>query len=124
MAFPAVQLGVPLYSKNMMTSERCAQIILRAADRRQREVLLGPGRLVAWLKLLTPGLLDRIVINFLKATVRRKQENVQRSLSQARTVNLRRLVYPRLLIIICPAYLKRCSLRSISGRRSRSARMP
>lgn len=76
---PSGPAGRAIYSKNMMTSERCAQIILRAADRRQREVLLGPGRLVAWLRLLTPGLLDRIVINFLKATVRRKQENAQRT---------------------------------------------
>jgi len=67
--------GRAIYSKNMMTAECCAQVILRAAYRRQREVLMGPGRLIAWLKLLAPGLLDRITIDFLKATVRREQKN-------------------------------------------------
>jgi hypothetical protein len=28
------------------------------------------GRLIAWLRLLAPGLLDRIVVAFLKKTVR------------------------------------------------------
>jgi short-subunit dehydrogenase len=67
--------GRAIYSENMMTAERCAEIILRAAYRRQREVLMGPGRLIAWLKLLAPGLLDRILIAFLKATVQRQQKN-------------------------------------------------
>ena len=71
--------GRAIYSKNMMTAERCAEVILRAAYRRQREVLMGPGRLIAWLKLLAPGLLDRILIGFLKATVRRQQKNASRS---------------------------------------------
>lgn len=71
--------GRAIYSKKMMTSERCAAIILRAAYRRQREVLMGPGRLVAWLKLLAPELLDRIMIAFLKATARREQKNAPRS---------------------------------------------
>jgi len=71
--------GRAIYSKNMMTAERCAALILRAAYRRQREVLMGPGRLIAWLKLLAPGLLDRILIGFLKATVRREQKNAPRS---------------------------------------------
>mgnify|MGYP001058509729 CR=1 FL=1 len=67
--------GRAIYSKNMMTAERCAGIILRAADRRQREVLMGPGRLIAWFKLLAPGLLDRMLVAFLKATVRRQRKN-------------------------------------------------
>jgi short-subunit dehydrogenase len=71
--------GRAIYSKNMMTAEHCAEITLRAAYRRQREVLMGPGRLVAWLKLLAPGLLDRILIAFLKATVRRGQKNASRA---------------------------------------------
>jgi short-subunit dehydrogenase len=67
--------GRAIYSKNMMSAERCAKIILRAAYRRRREVLIGPGRLIAWLKLLAPGLLDRILVAFLKATVRRERAN-------------------------------------------------
>jgi len=71
--------GRAIYSKNMMTAERCAQVILQAAYRRQREVLMGPGYLIAWLKMLAPGLLDRIMIDFLKKAVRREQENALRS---------------------------------------------
>jgi short-subunit dehydrogenase len=67
--------GRAIYSKNMMSAERCAKIILGAAYRRRREVLMGPGRLIAWLKLLAPGLLDRILVAFLKATVRRERKN-------------------------------------------------
>lgn len=76
---PRGSSGRAIYSKNMMTAERCAQVILRAMYCRRREVLMGPGRLIAWLKLLAPGLLDRVVINFLKAAVRREQENKLRS---------------------------------------------
>jgi len=72
---PQGSRGRAIYSKNMMSAERCAEIILRAASRRQREVLMGPGRLIAWLKLLAPGFLDRMMIAFLKATVRRQQKN-------------------------------------------------
>ena len=61
----------------MMTAERCAQIILWAAYRRQREMLMGPGRLIAWLKLLAPGLLDRMLVAFLKRAVQRQQRNAQ-----------------------------------------------
>jgi NAD(P)-dependent dehydrogenase (short-subunit alcohol dehydrogenase family) len=66
--------GRAIYSKNMMTAEHCADIIQRAAYRRQREVVMGPGRLIPWLKILAPGMLDRIIITFLKATVRRDQK--------------------------------------------------
>jgi len=72
---PRGSAGRAIYSKNMMTAERCAEIILRSASRRQREVLMSPGRLIAWLKLLAPGFLDRMMIAFLKATVRRQQKN-------------------------------------------------
>lgn len=76
---PKGPTGRAIYSKNMMTAERCAQVILRAADRRQREVVIGPGHLIAWLKLLAPGLVDRIVIDFLKTTVHRQQRNTLQS---------------------------------------------
>jgi NAD(P)-dependent dehydrogenase (short-subunit alcohol dehydrogenase family) len=72
---PRGSAGRAIYSRNMMTAERCAELILRAAYRRKREVLMGPGRAIAWLKLLAPGLLDRMLIRFLKATVRREQRN-------------------------------------------------
>lgn len=76
---PRGPAGRAIYSKDMMTSEQCAEVILRAAFRRKREVLLGPGHFIAWLKLLAPGLLDRMLIRFLRATVRRERENAQRS---------------------------------------------
>ncbi len=71
--------GRAIYTKNMMTAEQCAAVILRSAYRRRREVVMGPGRLIRWLKLIAPGLLDRIVIIFLKSTVRRQQGNAARS---------------------------------------------
>jgi short-subunit dehydrogenase len=67
--------GRAIYSENMMTAERCAEITLRAAYRRKRELLMGPGRLIAWLNLLAPGLMDRITVSFLKAAVQRERAN-------------------------------------------------
>ncbi|MGE5122971.1 MAG: SDR family oxidoreductase [Acidobacteriaceae bacterium] len=67
--------GRAIYAENMMTAERCAAIIQQAAYRRKRELVMGPGRMISWLKLLSPGLLDRLVVSFLKATVRRGREN-------------------------------------------------
>jgi len=58
-----------------MTADHCAEIILQAAYKRKRELMMGPGNLIAWLKLLSPELVDRFVISFLKAAVRREQEN-------------------------------------------------
>jgi NAD(P)-dependent dehydrogenase (short-subunit alcohol dehydrogenase family) len=49
------------YSKRTMTSDRCAQITLEAARRRRRQVTLWPGQLGLLLKLLAPGLADRLV---------------------------------------------------------------
>ncbi len=74
---PRGRAGRAIYSKDMMTAERCAEIILRAAFRRKREVLLGPGLFITWLKLLAPGLLDRVLVRFLRATVRREQQNAR-----------------------------------------------
>jgi short-subunit dehydrogenase len=65
--------GRAIYSEKMMTAERCAEITLQAAYRRKRELMMGPGRLIAWLKLLAPGLIDHFVIAFLKASVRRER---------------------------------------------------
>lgn len=64
--------GRAVYTPNMMTAERCAAITLEAAWRRRREVVLGPGWLAAWLKLLAPGLLDWVTIKvFLEPVIRR-----------------------------------------------------
>ncbi len=66
--------GRAIYSEKTMTAERCAAITLRAASGRRREVLMSPGALAVWLKVLAPGLVDWIAVNvFLKAAVRRAQ---------------------------------------------------
>lgn len=55
---PRGERGRAIYTKKMMTSDQCAQIVLNAAFKRRREVLLGPGTLAVWLKAFAPGLLD------------------------------------------------------------------
>jgi short-subunit dehydrogenase len=64
--------GRLFYTKKMMTADRCAQIILKAAKQREREVVMGPGWLGAWLKLIAPGILEWITIKvFLESAARR-----------------------------------------------------
>jgi hypothetical protein len=46
----------------MMSAERCAEITLEAAYHRKREVLMGPGGLPVWLRLIAPGSVDRMAI--------------------------------------------------------------
>jgi short-subunit dehydrogenase len=47
--------------RDVMTVETCAQLILRASEQRQRElVMTWRGKLGAWLKLIAPGLVDRM----------------------------------------------------------------
>jgi NAD(P)-dependent dehydrogenase (short-subunit alcohol dehydrogenase family) len=51
----------PVREGEVMTAETCAQRILRAAAGRRRElVMTRRGRIGMWLKLLAPGLIDRI----------------------------------------------------------------
>jgi NAD(P)-dependent dehydrogenase (short-subunit alcohol dehydrogenase family) len=51
----------PVQESRVMTPEACAAIILRAAARREREVVMtARGRLGQWLKLVAPSLTDRI----------------------------------------------------------------
>jgi hypothetical protein len=64
--------GQDYYTSKTMTAERCAEISLHAVFKRRREVLMGPGRLVVWLKALAPGLLDWLSIKvFLEPIARR-----------------------------------------------------
>ncbi len=64
--------GRAYYTRRTMTSEQCAQIVLKAALKRRREVLMGPGTLAVWLRLLAPGLLDWLTIKvFLEPAARR-----------------------------------------------------
>jgi short-subunit dehydrogenase len=66
--------GRAIYSKNTMTADQCAEITLRAAFKRRRELLMSPGLLAAWLKLLAPGFLDWFAVKvFLGSAIRRAQ---------------------------------------------------
>jgi len=69
---PKGSAGRAIYSKKMMSADRCAEITLRAACRRRREVWMGPTGLAVWLKLIAPGLLDWVAVRvFLGAALRR-----------------------------------------------------
>ncbi len=64
--------GRAIYSKNRMTAEQCAAITLKAAYKRRREVLMGPGILAVLFKTLAPGLLDWVTFKiFLEPAIKR-----------------------------------------------------
>jgi short-subunit dehydrogenase len=74
---PVGPRGREIYTARMMSSERCAKLILKAAQKRRREVWMGLGGLAAWLKLLAPGLLDWLVIKvFLGPAIRRHKGSI------------------------------------------------
>ncbi len=64
--------GRAIYTQKMMTPERCAEISLKAAQKRQREVFMGPGRLITWLKLIAPGFLDWLSIQLLLKSIAKR----------------------------------------------------
>jgi short-subunit dehydrogenase len=67
-----VERGRDYYTARTMSAERCAALALAAAEKRRRELWLGPGALIVWLKLLAPGLLDWLAIKlFLEPLIRR-----------------------------------------------------
>ncbi len=69
---PRGSAGRAVYTRNMMTADRCAEIVLQAAHKRRREVLMGPGGVGVWLKLVAPRFLDWLVIKaFLEPVIRR-----------------------------------------------------
>jgi short-subunit dehydrogenase len=59
---PRGKEGRAAYTSNMMTADECAARILRAARLRKREVLMWPGPISGWLKLIAPNLLDKIIV--------------------------------------------------------------
>ena len=64
--------GRAYYTKRTTTADQCAEIVLEAAYQRRREVLLGPGVLATWLKMLAPGFLDWLTFKmFLEPAMRR-----------------------------------------------------
>ncbi len=53
----------PVREGEIMTAGECARRILRGAARRKRELIMsGRGKLGLWLKLLAPGLIDRVAL--------------------------------------------------------------
>jgi short-subunit dehydrogenase len=69
--------GRTIYTNNMMTANRCAEITLHAAYKRRREVLMGPGTLAVWLKLLAPALVDWFSVKFVLEPVIRRAKAKQ-----------------------------------------------
>lgn len=64
--------GRAIYTAKTMTAEQCAEIVVRAARRRKRQVVMRPGPLALWLKLIAPGWVDRLTISrFLRPAVKR-----------------------------------------------------
>jgi len=64
--------GRMYYTKRTMSADRCAALTLRAAYNRCRELLMGPGALVVWLKVLAPGFVDWLAIKlFIEPLIRR-----------------------------------------------------
>jgi hypothetical protein len=46
-----------------MTAETCADLIAEAVAARRRELIMGTrGKIGLWLKLIAPGLVDRIAL--------------------------------------------------------------
>ena len=54
--------GRKFYNNRMMTADRCAEIILKTAWKRKREVVMGPGAITAFLKAVAPGLVDWVAV--------------------------------------------------------------
>jgi short-subunit dehydrogenase len=51
----------PMQEERIMTADECARLMLRAMRRRQRLTILSArGRLGRWVRLIAPGLVDRI----------------------------------------------------------------
>lgn len=57
--------GRQFYSERTMTADTCARITLEAAAKRKRQVIMPPGKMGLWLKLLAPGLLEWFTMRML-----------------------------------------------------------
>ena len=69
---PKGAAGRAIYTKDMMSAGQCAEIIVEAARRRKRQVVMSPGGLGLWLKLVAPGWMDKLTIQrFLKPVAKR-----------------------------------------------------
>jgi short-subunit dehydrogenase len=72
---PKGKAGRAIYTKDMMTAEQCAEIIIEAARRRKRQVVMSPGGFGMWMKLIAPDWMDKLTIQrFLKPVAKRLGE--------------------------------------------------
>jgi short-subunit dehydrogenase len=56
-----------------MTVQECARLIIEGMNRRERDVVMtGKGKLGRWLKLLAPGLVEKMAMNALNAEFKPK----------------------------------------------------
>jgi len=69
---PRGSRGRTIYTKKMMTADRCAEISLRAAYKRRREVLMGPGMVSVWLKVFAPGFVDWLAVKIILEPIIRR----------------------------------------------------
>ena len=54
----------PVLENQIMATDKCAELILKAAERRKRELIIGMrGKLGVWLKMFFPELVDSIALN-------------------------------------------------------------
>lgn len=74
---PRGEFGRAIYTAKTMTAERCAQTSLQAAWKRRREVLMGPGLWAVWLKVLAPGLMDRLAVKIVLEPILRRAKAAQ-----------------------------------------------
>jgi short-subunit dehydrogenase len=57
----------PMQESRIMTAETCAALTVRAMERRQRVAILSlRGRLGRWVRLVAPGLIDRIALKAIR----------------------------------------------------------
>jgi len=64
--------GRAIYTRRSMTADRCAAIALRAARRRRRQVVMAPGGIAMWGRLVAPTLVDKIILKaFFGPAIRR-----------------------------------------------------
>jgi short-subunit dehydrogenase len=67
--------GRAIYKKGMMTADQCAKITIQAAWKRKREIVMWPGPMAAWMRLIVPSLVEWLTIQtFLKPAAKRVEK--------------------------------------------------
>jgi short-subunit dehydrogenase len=75
---PKGTAGRGIYTGKTMTADDCARIVLKAARRRKRQVVMWPGGPFLWLKLIAPALVDRLTVSaFLRPAAERMSQGDQ-----------------------------------------------